>query len=148
MTFLLEKTCCFDSQSFCFFPFTSSRLVRWLKLTSPLQHLYRHHTSNPILFFTIVDTPDFLWENDEHLPAYQYTRAYLEVNTLSDTTILSLHSLAPFVLEMHMIITRDQQPCRFTEQHLLSICSSSLTFPTFTFSVFVLLGRQPRRIIE
>ena len=119
MTFLLEKTCCFDSQSFCFLPFTSNRLVRWLNLTTPLQHLYHRHTSNPILFFfTIVDTPDFLWENDEHLPAYQYTRAYLEVNTLSDTTILSLHSLAPFGPGMHTIMSRDQKPFRFTEQHL------------------------------
>lgn len=32
------------------------------------------------LFSSILDTPDFLWESDEHLPAYQYTRAYLEVD--------------------------------------------------------------------
>ena len=32
------------------------------------------------LFSSILDTPDFLWENDEHLPAYQYSRAYLEID--------------------------------------------------------------------
>ena len=32
------------------------------------------------LFSSILDTPDFLWDDDEHLPAYQYTRAYLEVD--------------------------------------------------------------------
>jgi uncharacterized Rmd1/YagE family protein len=32
------------------------------------------------LFSSILDTPDFLWDDDEHLPAYQYTRSYLEVD--------------------------------------------------------------------
>ena len=32
------------------------------------------------LFSSILDTPDFLWEDDEHLPAYEYTRSYLEVD--------------------------------------------------------------------
>ena len=32
------------------------------------------------LFSTILDTPDFLWEDDEYVPAYQYTRSYLEVD--------------------------------------------------------------------
>lgn len=32
------------------------------------------------LFSSILDTPDFLWDDDEYLPAYQYTRSYLEVD--------------------------------------------------------------------
>lgn len=32
------------------------------------------------LFSSILDTPDFLWDDDEHLPAYQFTRNYLEVD--------------------------------------------------------------------
>lgn len=32
------------------------------------------------LFSSILDTPDFLWENDEYLPSYQYIRSYLEVD--------------------------------------------------------------------
>jgi hypothetical protein len=32
------------------------------------------------LFSSILDTPDFLWENDEYQNTYQYTRAYLEVD--------------------------------------------------------------------
>ncbi len=32
------------------------------------------------LFSSILDTPDFLWDDDAYLPAYQYTRSYLEVD--------------------------------------------------------------------
>jgi len=32
------------------------------------------------LFSSILDTPDFLWEDDEHTPVYHYTRSYLEVD--------------------------------------------------------------------
>jgi len=32
------------------------------------------------LFSSILDTPDFLWDSDEHVPAYQYLRQYLEVD--------------------------------------------------------------------
>ena len=32
------------------------------------------------LFSSILDTPDFLWDDDEYLPPYQYTRSYLEVD--------------------------------------------------------------------
>ena len=32
------------------------------------------------LFSSILDTPDFLWDDDEHVPAYQYLRQYLEVD--------------------------------------------------------------------
>lgn len=33
------------------------------------------------LFSSILDTPDFLWEDDEYFPAYQFARKYLEVDT-------------------------------------------------------------------
>jgi uncharacterized Rmd1/YagE family protein len=36
------------------------------------------------LFSSILDTPDFLWDDDEYLPAYQYTRSYLEVDDRVD----------------------------------------------------------------
>jgi uncharacterized Rmd1/YagE family protein len=32
------------------------------------------------LFSSILDTPDFLWDDEEHLPVYQFTRNYLEVD--------------------------------------------------------------------
>jgi len=32
------------------------------------------------LFSSILDTPDFLWEDEEHTPVYHYTRSYLEVD--------------------------------------------------------------------
>ena len=32
------------------------------------------------LFSSILDTPDFLWDDDEHLPVYHYTRSYFEVD--------------------------------------------------------------------
>ena len=32
------------------------------------------------LFSSILDTPDFLWEDDEQTPAYESLRSYLEVN--------------------------------------------------------------------
>jgi len=36
------------------------------------------------LFSSILDTPDFLWDNDEHLPTYEYIRSYLEVDDRVD----------------------------------------------------------------
>ena len=36
------------------------------------------------LFSSILDTPDFLWEDDEHTPAYSYLRSYLEVDDRVD----------------------------------------------------------------
>lgn len=36
------------------------------------------------LFSNILDTPDFLWEDDEHTPAYSYLRGYLEVDERVD----------------------------------------------------------------
>lgn len=36
------------------------------------------------LFSNILDTPDFLWEDDEHTPAYSYLRSYLEVDDRVD----------------------------------------------------------------
>lgn len=32
------------------------------------------------LFSSILDTPDFLWDDDEYFPTYDYIRSYLEVN--------------------------------------------------------------------
>eukprot|EP01035_Chromulina_nebulosa_P017727 gene17727-23319_t len=32
------------------------------------------------LFSSILDQPDFLWDDDEHLPTYEYIRSYLEVD--------------------------------------------------------------------
>ena len=32
------------------------------------------------LFSSILDTPDFLWDDDQFVPAYQYLRSYLEVD--------------------------------------------------------------------
>lgn len=32
------------------------------------------------LFSSILDSPDFLWDDDQHKPAYDYIRAYLEVD--------------------------------------------------------------------
>ena len=36
------------------------------------------------LFSSILDTPDFLWEDDEHTPAYSHLRSYLEVDDRVD----------------------------------------------------------------
>jgi uncharacterized Rmd1/YagE family protein len=39
------------------------------------------------LFSSILDSPDFLWDDDEHLPAYLYTRSYLEVHCLAPAAV-------------------------------------------------------------
>ena len=48
------------------------------------------------LFSSILDTPTFLWDNDEHLPAYEYIRSYLEVDdrvTLLNTRLSVIREL-------------------------------------------------------
>jgi uncharacterized Rmd1/YagE family protein len=37
--------------------------------------------TNINLFSNILDNPDFLWEDDEYLPAYLFTRQYLEIDS-------------------------------------------------------------------
>eukprot|EP00596_Hydrurales_sp_CCMP1899_P005621 CAMPEP_0119040468 /NCGR_PEP_ID=MMETSP1177-20130426/10394_1 /TAXON_ID=2985 /ORGANISM="Ochromonas sp, Strain CCMP1899" /LENGTH=406 /DNA_ID=CAMNT_0007005527 /DNA_START=46 /DNA_END=1263 /DNA_ORIENTATION=+ len=53
------------------------------------------------LFSTILDTPDFLWDDDEHLPAYQYTRAYLEV----DDRVALLNSRLAVIRDLLDVLT-------------------------------------------
>ena len=53
------------------------------------------------LFSSILDTPDFLWENDEHLPAYQYTRSYLEV----DDRVALLNSRLAVIRDLLDVLT-------------------------------------------
>jgi len=53
------------------------------------------------LFSTILDTPDFLWEDDEYVPAYQYTRSYLEV----DDRVALLNSRLTVIRELLDVLT-------------------------------------------
>eukprot|EP00596_Hydrurales_sp_CCMP1899_P005461 CAMPEP_0119034330 /NCGR_PEP_ID=MMETSP1177-20130426/1317_1 /TAXON_ID=2985 /ORGANISM="Ochromonas sp, Strain CCMP1899" /LENGTH=439 /DNA_ID=CAMNT_0006991687 /DNA_START=245 /DNA_END=1561 /DNA_ORIENTATION=+ len=53
------------------------------------------------LFSSILDTPDFLWDDDEHLPAYQYTRAYLEV----DDRVALLNSRLAVIRDLLDVLT-------------------------------------------
>ena len=53
------------------------------------------------LFSSILDTPDFLWDNDEHLPAYQYTRSYLEV----DERVALLNSRLAVIRDLLDVLT-------------------------------------------
>lgn len=53
------------------------------------------------LFSTILDTPDFLWEDDEYVPAYQYTRSYLEV----DDRVSLLNSRLTVIRELLDVLT-------------------------------------------
>lgn len=53
------------------------------------------------LFSSILDTPDFLWDNDEHLPAYQYTRSYLEV----DDRVALLNSRLAVIRDLLDVLT-------------------------------------------
>lgn len=53
------------------------------------------------LFSSILDTPDFLWDNDQHLPAYQYTRSYLEV----DDRVALLNSRLAVIRDLLDVLT-------------------------------------------
>ena len=53
------------------------------------------------LFSSILDSPDFLWDDDEHLPAYQYTRAYLEV----DDRVALLNSRLAVIRDLLDVLT-------------------------------------------
>jgi uncharacterized Rmd1/YagE family protein len=53
------------------------------------------------LFSTILDTPDFLWDDDKHLPAYQFTRAYLEV----DDRVALLNSRLAVIRDLLDVLT-------------------------------------------
>ena len=53
------------------------------------------------LFSSILDSPGFLWDDDEHLPAYQYTRAYLEV----DDRVALLNSRLAVIRDLLDVLT-------------------------------------------
>jgi len=53
------------------------------------------------LFSSILDTPDFLWDDDEHVPAYQYLRNYLEV----DDRVSLLNSRLSVIRELLDVLT-------------------------------------------
>jgi len=53
------------------------------------------------LFSSILDTPDFLWDDDEHVPAYQYLRSYLEV----DDRVALLNSRLSVIRELLDVLT-------------------------------------------
>ena len=53
------------------------------------------------LFSSILDTPDFLWDDDEHLSAYQYTRKYLEV----DDRVALLNSRLAVIRDLLDVLT-------------------------------------------
>lgn len=53
------------------------------------------------LFSSILDTPDFLWNDDEHLPAYQYTRSYFEV----DARVTLLNSRLAVIRDLLDVLT-------------------------------------------
>lgn len=53
------------------------------------------------LFSCILDTPDFLWDDDEFLPIYQCSRAYLEV----DQRVALLNSRLSVIRELLDVLT-------------------------------------------
>eukprot|EP01039_Chlorochromonas_danica_P006080 gene6080-6695_t len=53
------------------------------------------------LFSSILDTPDFLWEDDEYFPIYEYTRSYLEV----DDRVELLNSRLSVIRELLDVLT-------------------------------------------
>lgn len=53
------------------------------------------------LFSSILDTPDFLWDNDEHLSVYEYTRGYLEV----DDRVALLNSRLTVIRQLLDVLT-------------------------------------------
>jgi uncharacterized Rmd1/YagE family protein len=53
------------------------------------------------LFSNILDSPDFLWEDDEHSPAYSYLRSYLEV----DDRVALLNSRLGVMRELLDVLT-------------------------------------------
>jgi uncharacterized Rmd1/YagE family protein len=53
------------------------------------------------LFSTILDTPDFLWDNDEYFSTYQYCRSYLEV----DERVSLLNSRLSVIRELLDVLT-------------------------------------------
>lgn len=53
------------------------------------------------LFSSILDTPDFLWDDDEHVPAYQYLRSYLEV----DDRVALLNNRLSVIRELLDVLT-------------------------------------------
>lgn len=53
------------------------------------------------LFSSILDTPDFLWDDDEYFPTYQYTRSYLEV----DDRVQLLNSRLTVIRELLDVLT-------------------------------------------
>lgn len=53
------------------------------------------------LFSSILDTPDFLWDDDEFVPVYQYTRSYLEV----DDRVALLNSRLAVIRELLDVLT-------------------------------------------
>lgn len=53
------------------------------------------------LFSSILDTPDFLWDDDEYFPTYDYTRKYLEV----DDRVELLNSRLTVIRELLDVLT-------------------------------------------
>ncbi len=53
------------------------------------------------LFSSILDTPDFLWDDDEYLPTYQFSRSYLEV----DHRVSLLNSRLSVIRELLDVLT-------------------------------------------
>lgn len=53
------------------------------------------------LFSSILDTPDFLWDDDEHLSVYEYTRGYLEV----DDRVALLNSRLTVIRQLLDVLT-------------------------------------------
>jgi uncharacterized Rmd1/YagE family protein len=53
------------------------------------------------LFSSILDTPDFLWDDDEYVPVYEYTRSYLEV----DDRVELLNSRLSVIRELLDVLT-------------------------------------------
>mmetsp|Transcript_28254 Transcript_28254/g.60908 ORF Transcript_28254/g.60908 Transcript_28254/m.60908 type:complete len:438 (-) Transcript_28254:202-1515(-) len=53
------------------------------------------------LFSSILDSPDFLWDDDEFVPSYQYTRSYLEV----DARVALLNSRLAVIRELLDVLT-------------------------------------------
>lgn len=53
------------------------------------------------LFSSILDTPDFLWDDDEYFPTYEYCRSYLEV----DDRVQLLNSRLAVIRELLDVLT-------------------------------------------
>lgn len=53
------------------------------------------------LFSSILDTPDFLWDDDQFVPAYQYLRSYLEV----DDRVALLNNRLSVIRELLDVLT-------------------------------------------